>query len=72
MMQVNHGKVHKYLVMTLDYFTVVQVKITMLDYIDKILDAFYKSVPIGDGNKSSAAPYIIFKVNEDCKTLNTK
>ena len=39
-MQVNWGKVHKYLGMILDYFTVGQVKITMLYYINGIIDDF--------------------------------
>ena len=65
----NRRKFHKYLGMTLDYSTFGQVKITMLDYIDEILDTFYKSYPIGGGNNSIAAPYIIFKVDEDCKEL---
>ena len=72
MMQVNRRKVHKYLGMTLDFTTVGQVNITMLDYIDEILDAFEKSDPTGGGTKSSAAPPIIFKFNEDCKKINTK
>ena len=40
--QVNRGKVHKYLGMTLDYYKVGQVKITMLDYIDEIIDSIDK------------------------------
>ena len=68
-MQVNRGKFHKYLGMTLDYCTVGQVKITMLDYIDKILNTFDKADSTIDGNNSSAAPAIIFTVNEDCKKL---
>ena len=71
-MQVKHGKFHKYLGMTLDYYTVVQVKINMLEYIDEILDAFDKSDPIGGGTKSSAEPDMIFKVYKDCKTLMKK
>jgi hypothetical protein len=40
MMTVSHGKVHKYLGMTLDYTTPGQVKISMFDYINEILAAF--------------------------------
>ena len=50
-MQVKRGKVQKYLGMTLDYYTIGQVNITMLDYIDEILDAFDKSDPTGCGTK---------------------
>ena len=35
--------------MTLDYNTVGQVNITMLDYIDEILDAFDKVDTMGGG-----------------------
>ena len=60
-MQLNHVKVHKYISMTLDYTTVGQVKITMVDYIDGILNDFDNEYPTGCGTKSSAAPSIIFK-----------
>ena len=62
----NRVKVHKYLGMTLDYTKVYQVKITILDYIDEIIDAFDKADPTGGGTKSSAAPDIIFDINKDC------
>ena len=71
-MQVKRGKVHKYLGMTLDYSAAGQVKITMLEYINEILDTFGKAYPTGDITNSSAAPAIIFKFGEDCKNLNTK
>ena len=71
-MQVKQGKAHKYIGMTLDYSTVGQVKITILDYTNEILNAFYKVDPLGGGTKSSAATAIHFKVNKDCKKLNTK
>ena len=50
-MKVNRGKVHKFLGMTLDYYIAGQVKITMLDYIDEIINAFDKTDPMGEGNK---------------------
>ena len=53
--------------MTLDYTTANQVKTTILDYFDKILDDFDNADPMGVGTKSSAAPDAIFKVDEDCK-----
>ena len=68
--QLNRGKVQKYLGVILDYYTVVQVKITMLDCIDELLNTFAKSVPRVGGTKSIAAPDIIFNVNKDCKKLN--
>ena len=71
-MQVNLGKVHKYLGIVLDYTTVFQVKITVLGYIYEILDTCDKADPTGGNAKSSVEPGIILKVNEDCKQLNAK
>ena len=56
----------------MDYSTVGQVNITMLDYIDEIIDAFDKSGPTGCSTKSSAATAILFKVKEYCKNINVK
>ena len=50
-MKVNCGKVHKYLGVALEYYIVGQVKITMLDYIDELIDTFDKSYTIGGGTK---------------------
>jgi hypothetical protein len=68
-MVVSRGKVHKYLGMTLDYRIRGQVRISMVDYIDEILEAFDKADPKGGGTKTSAAPENLFKVNEDCTKL---
>jgi len=68
-MTVNRGKVHNYLGMTLDYSVPGQVKISMQQYIDEILEAFDKAEPKGKGTKTSAAPETLFKVNEDCPKL---
>ena len=67
MMQVKCRKVHKYLGMTLDCTTVGQLKITILEYIDEILDSFDKAYPMGGGTKSSYVSYIIFGVKKYCK-----
>jgi hypothetical protein len=53
--------------MTLDYTTRGQVKITMLDYIEEIPDAFDKAERNGGGTKTSAAPDNLFKIDEDCE-----
>ena len=71
-MQVNRGKVHNYLGMKLDYTTVGQVNITMLEYIDEIRDAFDKADPTVGGTQSSAEPDIIFNLNEYYGKLNSK
>jgi hypothetical protein len=68
-MVVSRGKIHKYLGMTLDYTVRGQVRISMFDYVDKILVAFDKAEPKGGGTKSSAAPDNLFTVNEDCKKI---
>ena len=62
-MTVSRGKVHKYLGMTLDYTISGQVQITMINFLYKILIAFYKAKPKGNGTKKSAAPDNLFKVN---------
>jgi hypothetical protein len=69
-MMVSRGKIHKYLVMTLDNTVHGQVKITVFDYIDEILTAFDKAEPKGCGTKSSAAPESLFKVYESCVKLD--
>ena len=71
-MQANRGKVQNYLGMKLYYTTVGQPNITMLDYINEIIYAFDKADLTGEFTKSSAAPYIIFKVKEYFEKLNTK
>jgi hypothetical protein len=58
-MTVSRGKIHKYLGMTLDYTVRGQVKITVFDYVDEIKTAF----------ETSAAPYSLFKVDENCEKL---
>jgi hypothetical protein len=68
-MTVSRGKIHKYLVMTLDYTVSGQVEITMFDYVDDILTAFDKAEPKGGGTKTSAAPDSLFKVDENCEKL---
>jgi hypothetical protein len=68
-MTVRRGKLHKYLVMTLDYSVRGQVKIKMLKYVNEILTAFDKAEPKGGGTKTSAAPDSLFKVDKDCEKL---
>jgi hypothetical protein len=69
-MTVSIGKIQKYLGMTLDYTIHGKVKITMFDFVDEILTDFNKAEPKGGGTKSSAAPEILFKVNETCAKLD--
>ena len=67
MIQVNCIKVHKYLGMKLDYTTVGQVKIIVLEYIDEIIDAFDKAYPTGGGTNSSYTSSIIFKAKNNAQ-----
>jgi hypothetical protein len=69
-MTVSRGKIHNYLGMTLDYTVRCQVKITMFDYIYKILIGFDKAEPKGGDTKTSAAPDSLFKVDELCAKLS--
>jgi hypothetical protein len=71
-MTVSRGKIHNYLGMTLDYTVLGQVKITMFDYVNKILTAFDKAEPKGGGTKTSEAPDSLFKVDESCAKLAQK
>jgi hypothetical protein len=68
-MRVSRGNIHKYIGMTLDYTVRGQVKITMHDYVDAILNAFDKAEPKGGGTKTSEAPDSLFKVDESCEKL---
>ena len=71
-MQVNRGNVHNYLGMKLDYTTVGQVNINMLDYIDKLINAFNKVDTTVGSNKLSTEPAVLLKVDKYCEKLNDK
>jgi len=72
-MKVQHGKVHKYLGMTLDFTTKHQVRISMVDYVKEIIQAWdaaeskhgdgFVKVQSKRGRKSrtTAAPEDLFK-----------
>jgi hypothetical protein len=77
-MKVARGKVHKNLGMKLDFKTPKIVKITMLDYIDKITELWEKACSeLEDGSKvvfarkriATAAPGNLFKVDGDAVKL---
>ena len=83
-MKVCRGKVHKYLGMTLDFTTKRRVKISMVDYVKDVVDAWDKvrGAPDEEGFKlvqskrkkgrSSAAPDDLFKIDEDSQKLQPK
>ena len=80
-MKVQHGKVHKYLGMTLDFTTKHQVRISMVDYVKEIIqtwdaaeskhtDGFTKvQSKRGQKSKTTAAPDDLFRVNKDSEKL---
>ena len=61
-MTVSRGKVHKYLVMTLDYTVCGQVHIKMIYFLEEVLMDLDKAEPKGGGTNTSAAPDNLFKV----------
>ena len=44
----------------------------MFEYIEEIILAFDKADPNGGGNKTGAAPVNLFRIDEDCKKLDTQ
>ena len=68
-MKVSQGKLHEYLGMSLDYSVKVKVGITILDYINEIMEYLDKEEAISSGTKSSADPLNLFVVDEECEKL---
>ena len=71
-MTVSREKIHTYLGMKLDYRTPKQVKITIIEFLEKILETCIKTEPDGGGTKNSAAPEDLFKIDNDNKKLGIK
>jgi hypothetical protein len=71
-MAISRGKVHTYLGMTLDCTLPGKVKISMCEYIEEIILAFDKADPNDSGNKTSAASVNLFRIDQDCKKLDTQ
>jgi hypothetical protein len=80
-MKVARGKVHKYLGMTLDFRTPKLVKVTMLKYVDEIIQSWDKACSeFEDGYQmvparrkiATAAPDDLFRVDEDAVKLEQK
>jgi hypothetical protein len=63
---VTQGKVHEYLRMTIDYSLNGKVKITMIDYIQGMLDKLPNDMA---GKAATPAASHLFQVNEDAKKL---
>ena len=71
-MTVNRGKIHKYLVITIDYTTKGLCKIAVFNYINEILGTFDKIYPKENVTKSIADPNNLFVVRDDFTKLETK
>ena len=67
--KVSCGNVHEYRGMTLDYSVKDQVKITILDYINRILECLDRSEPKARVTKSSTDPLNLIVVDKDCGKL---
>jgi hypothetical protein len=64
---ITRGKVHEYLGMTIDYSIRGKVKITMLDYIQNMLDELPADM---DGESATPAANHLFQVNEEAEKLD--
>jgi hypothetical protein len=78
-MKVARGKVHKYLGMTLDFATAKVVQVTMIEYIDEIIETwnrackeFNNSLDFVANPKriATVAPEDLFKVDKDALKLS--
>jgi hypothetical protein len=79
-MKVHCGKTHKYLAMSLDFSHPNQCRVTMIDYVVKIVVAYDKALKyLSDGfnavtnrknvARTSVAPNNLFIVNKDAEKL---
>ena len=68
-MKLKRGRIHKYLGMQLDFSVAGQVKITMFDYIQEMLDDFHKFDPSKNVSRTPEADKL-FKVRDDQPKLN--
>ena len=62
--KLKRGKIHEYLGMQLDFSVVGQVKITMFDYIQEMLEDFHKFYPNKTISRTPAVDHL-FKVRDD-------
>ncbi len=65
--KITRGKIHKYLGMTLDYSIPFNIRIGMLDYVEKIIDDFPEV--ISSPAKTPASEHL-FKVDEDTPKID--
>lgn len=63
----HRGKIHDYVGMTLDFLKNKEVKITMIDYVDRMLDEAPEEFQSLASSSSSKHPFMI-----DCNTLQAR
>ena len=68
-MQISRGKVHDYLGMTFNFTTPGEVKITMYDYINDMLNDFQKHDPTHKVTATPTADHL-FKVRDEAEPLS--
>ena len=68
-MKVSHSKVHEYLGMMLDYSMPGEVKISMIDYVKRMVEEFPEDIT---RTATTPAAEYLFKVNDKEKELMEK
>ena len=68
-MKLKRGKIHEYLGMQLNFSVAGQVKITMCDYIQEMLEDFHKYEPSKTVSRTPASDHLL-KVQDDQPKLN--
>ena len=61
-MRITRGKVHKYIVMTLDFRTPVELRVTMADYLKGVMEDFPEVIT---GRSISPAANHLFQVRPE-------
>ena len=68
-MKMKRGKIHEYLGMQFDFSVAGQVKITMFDYVQEMLEDSHKYDPSKNFSRTPAVDHL-FKVRDDQPKLN--
>ena len=66
-MTITRSKIHKYLGMTINYFSLVKVKFSMVDYIGNMLDSIQEDTK---GESATPFPHQLFNTAEDATKLS--
>ena len=66
-MTITWGKVHKYLRMTIDYYSPGKVILSMIDYIGKMIDDIPKEMK---GESATPAAHHLFDIAEDATKIS--